>query len=83
MIGPGDLALNAGHQQSRSRHDRALSNGQNSEYGRGQERRHIPLLGEDDMKQALQLDWDFVASCLDRLALTQRAHQLRAAGESH
>jgi 4-hydroxy-2-oxoheptanedioate aldolase len=86
MIGPGDLALDAGLRPGIDNHDPAMielyRTVRTASTAAGKSAGTFALLGEDDIKQALQLDWDFVTSCLDRLALTQRAHQLRTAGES-
>ena len=83
MAGPGDLALSAGLTPGRDSHHPTMRElyRQVCDAARtaGIPAGTFALTGPDELRQAIDLGWDFIASCLDRLALLTTASQLRAA----
>ena len=80
MVGPGDLALNAGlvpgiDAAHPTMVDLCLRIRQGAQEA-GVPAGTFALLGEDDVRRAADQGWDFVATCLDRLALTAQATRL-------
>ena len=85
MVGPGDLALDAGlmpgadsyHARMLELYEQVRSATTATDKPSGT----FALMGADDIKQARQVGWEFVAGCLDRLALVASAVNVREVAE--
>lgn len=86
LVGPGDLALDAGLMPGVDSHHPTMLDLyreiRSASAATGKPSGTFALTGDDDLRQATQLGWDFLVACVDRLALVFSASQLRGIVEN-